>query len=109
MEIIQIDANRGERYYDSRLEVDFRTKSVALDLSPIRLTRMEFQLLALLAQNAGEIVPRATLLMNVWGYGSEIRTRTLDVHVRRLRRKLRDYSRQHIETVFGIGYRFQAE
>jgi two-component system phosphate regulon response regulator PhoB len=107
MEVIQIVPNRSERYYDSRLEVDFHAKAVVLDSRPVRLTRMEFRLLAILVQSAGDIVPRATLLMNVWGYGPEIRTRTLDVHIRRLRGKLRDYSRQHIETIFGIGYRLQ--
>jgi DNA-binding response OmpR family regulator len=45
--------------------------------------------------------------MRVWGYSNEIRTRTLDVHVRRLRKKLGQYSEQYIETIFGIGYRFQ--
>ena len=107
MQVIQIDANRAERYCDPRLVVDFHTKAVTMDGAPARLTRMEFQLLAILAQNAGEVVPRATLLMHVWGYGPEIRTRTLDVHIRRLRYKLRDHGRQHIETIFGIGYRLQ--
>ena len=58
-------------------------------------------------RHAGEIIPREALLMQVWGYGAEIRTRTLDVHVRRLRKKLGGYADQYIETIFGIGYRFQ--
>ncbi len=103
MQVIQIDANRPERYCDAHLEVDFLGKTVALDFKPIRLTRMEFRLLAMLAQHVGEIVPRTALLMKVWGYGSEIRTRTLDVHVWRLRKKLSGYSGQ-IETIFGVGY-----
>jgi DNA-binding winged helix-turn-helix (wHTH) protein len=52
-------------------------------------------------------VPRDTLLMRVWGYGSEIRTRTLDVHIRRLRKSLGGYGATYVETIFGIGYRFQ--
>ena len=107
MEVIQIDTNRLERYFDSRLELDFRTSAVIVNGKPVALTNMEYRLLALLAENAGDIVPRATLLRRVWGYDSEIRTRTLDVHIRRLRGKLKDDSRQHIETIFGIGYRLQ--
>ena len=71
------------------------------------LTRKEFELLSLLVQNAGEIVPRDALLWRVWGYSDQIRTRTLDVHIRRLRKKLGSYSDRYIETIFGIGYRFQ--
>jgi DNA-binding response OmpR family regulator len=87
--------------------VDFARKSAALDSHRLVLTRKEYDLLALLVENAGEIIPRQVLLMRVWGYSNEIRTRTLDVHVRRLRKKLGAYSEQYIETIFGIGYRFQ--
>jgi DNA-binding response OmpR family regulator len=73
----------------------------------MKLTRKEYELLALLVENAGEIVSRQTLLLRIWGYGEQIRTRTLDVHIRRLRKKLDGYSEQYIETIFGIGYRFQ--
>jgi two-component system, OmpR family, alkaline phosphatase synthesis response regulator PhoP len=58
-------------------------------------------------RNAGKIIPRQVVLMCVWGYSNETRTRTLDVHVLRLRKKLGAYSKQYIETIFGIGYRFQ--
>ena len=95
-------------YSDARLEVNFSSKTVTLDLKPVKLTRMEFRLLAFLARHAGDVVPRATLLMHIWGYSSAIRTRTLDVHVRRVRGKLKDYSTQHIETVFRVGYRLRA-
>ena len=47
------------------------------------------------------------LLARVWGYHPDARTRTLDVHIRRLRRKLGAYGDRYIETVFGVGYRFQ--
>jgi len=96
-----------EPYRDEHLAVDFDQQVAALDAEPMVLTRKEYDLLALLVLNAGEIIPRDALLMRVWGYGSDIRTRTLDVHVRRLRKKLGSYADQYIETIFGIGYRFQ--
>ena len=94
-------------YRDEHLTMDFTQQSVTLDAERMTLTRKEYDLLALLVQHAGEIIPREALLMQVWGYGAEIRTRTLDVHVRRLRKKLGGYADQYIETIFGIGYRFQ--
>jgi DNA-binding response OmpR family regulator len=107
MELIQMESNRVRRYRDARLDVDFHTQAVLLDGATVRLTPMEFALLAELARNAGEIVSRDTLMSNVWGYGPEICTRTVDVHLRRLRVKLESYSKRHIETVFGLGYRLQ--
>jgi len=97
----------SERYQDSHLEVDFVRAVAAVDSRRIVLTRKEYELLSLLVQNAGEIIPREALLWRVWGYSAQIRTRTLDVHIRRLRKKLGSYSEQYIETIFGIGYRFQ--
>jgi DNA-binding response OmpR family regulator len=94
-------------YRDEHLTMDFTQQAVLLDSERMILTRKEYELLALLVQHAGEIIPRDALLMQVWGYGASIRTRTLDVHVRRLRKKLGGYAEQYIETVFGIGYRFQ--
>src|SRR5581483_7974996 len=96
-----------ESYGDEHLSVDFQQQVVLLDQERMALTRKEYDLLSLLVQHAGEIVPRNALLMEVWGYSPEIRTRTLDVHVRRLRKKLGGYADQYIETIFGIGYRFQ--
>jgi DNA-binding response OmpR family regulator len=94
-------------YRDEHLTMDFDQQAAALDTERMILTRKEYDLLSLLVQHAGEIIPREALLMQVWGYGAEIRTRTLDVHVRRLRKKLGGYADQYIETIFGIGYRFQ--
>ncbi len=94
-------------YRDEHLSIDFDQQLAILDSERITLTRKEYDLLALLVQHAGEIIPREALLLRVWGYGAEIRTRTLDVHVRRLRKKLGGYADQYIETIFGIGYRFQ--
>jgi DNA-binding response OmpR family regulator len=94
-------------YRDSHLIVDFQLQTVQLDGKLVKLTQKEFDLLALLVQRAGELIPRPMLLMLVWGYGVEIRTRTLDVHILRLRKSLGSCATQYIETIFGVGYRFQ--
>src|ERR1700730_18195165 len=107
MTIIQNTVARPGRYEDSHLEVDFARASASLDSRRMVLTRKEYELLSLLVRNAGEIIPRDALLWKIWGYSAQIRTRTLDVHIRRLRKKLGSYSDQYIETIFGIGYRFQ--
>ena len=60
-----------------------------------------------LGRHPGQLVPRETLLRSIWGYGEEIRTRTLDVHICRLRKSLGNYGDMYIETIFGVGYRFQ--
>ena len=104
---IPVNNNPIVPYRDEHLSVDFDQQSATLDTERMSLTRKEYDLLALLVRHAGEIIPREALLMQVWGYGAEIRTRTLDVHVRRLRKKLGGYADQYIETIFGIGYRFQ--
>jgi len=107
MALLQTVGNQPEHYQDAHLYLDFQRKTASLDVDRLRLTRKEYELLALLVQNAGEIVAREDLLLRVWGYGSQIRTRTLDVHIRRLRKKLGPYAELYIETIFGIGYRFQ--
>lgn len=96
-----------KKYKDQHLAFDFHNTSAYVDLREIILTRKEHELLGLLVENAGEIVPREILLERIWGYGKDIRTRTLDVHVRRLRKKLFPFGDTYIETIFGVGYRFQ--
>ena len=96
-----------QTYGDEHLSFDFHQQIVVLDGRRMTLTRKEYDLLSLLVQHAGQIVPRDALLQEVWGYSPAIRTRTLDVHVRRLRKKLGSYADLYIETIFGIGYRFQ--
>ncbi len=95
------------KYKDFHLQIDTDRVSVNLDGMPLTLTRKEFQLLALLARNAGQVVSREELLWSVWSYSVDVKTRTLDVHIRRLRQKLEMADSRYIETVFGIGYRFQ--
>jgi two-component system alkaline phosphatase synthesis response regulator PhoP len=96
---------RSTEYRGSHLTADFDGMSVAVDGSPIRLTRREFELLRYLVQNKNRVVSRDRLLERVWGYDRLVETRSVDVHVGRLRGKLGEAGRQ-IETVVGLGYRF---
>ncbi|MFN3323766.1 MAG: winged helix-turn-helix domain-containing protein [Bryobacteraceae bacterium] len=107
--MVEVETSKTETtvYKDEHLEVDFRTGRAYVNSNPMVLTRKEFELLALLVENQGEILPREILMKRIWGYSMEIRTRTLDVHIRRLRQKLGGYGEQCIETIFGVGYRFQ--
>jgi two-component system alkaline phosphatase synthesis response regulator PhoP len=92
-------------YRGNHLVADFEAVSVEVDSETIRLTRREFELLRYLVQNKNRVVSRDRLLERVWGYDRSVETRSVDVHVGRLRSKLGDASRQ-IETVIGLGYRF---
>jgi two-component system phosphate regulon response regulator PhoB len=94
-------------YRDEHFGVDYQSQKAYLDGRLLNLTRKEYELLATLTSNAGETVPRNLILTQVWQYHPAARTRTLDVHIRRIRQKLAPYGDQYIETVFGIGYRFQ--
>jgi DNA-binding response OmpR family regulator len=92
-------------YTGEHLVADFEAVAVAVDREPIRLTRREFELLRYLVQNKSRVVSRDRLLERVWGYDRLVETRSVDVHVGRLRAKLGTAGRQ-IETVVGLGYRF---
>jgi two-component system phosphate regulon response regulator PhoB len=73
---------------------------------PVRLTSVEFKLLSMLMRRQGRVQDRDRLLNEVWGYESVIDTRTVDTHVRRLRKKL-GKAADAIETVRGFGYRIR--
>ena len=92
-------------YHGQRLIADFDAVSVEVDGEPIKLTRREFELLRYLVQNKNRVVSRDKLLERVWGYDRLVETRSVDVHVGRLRQKLGSAGQQ-IETAVGLGYRF---
>ena len=93
------------KYEDPRVAIDFDDMRVVCDSQSVRLTRKEFALLQYLIKNAGRVATRQQLLDNVWGYSYFGDTRTLDVHIRRLRQKM-DECGTCVETVVGVGYRF---
>jgi DNA-binding response OmpR family regulator len=98
----------GRRLVFRGLVIDTAERRVARDDDDIALTHTEFDLLAFLAANAGEVLSRDRILAAVWGYERPIETRVIDVHVRNLRRKIEPDPSQprYILAVPGIGYRF---
>jgi DNA-binding response OmpR family regulator len=92
-------------YEDARLRINFEEMAVVCAGQEVRLTRKEFGLLSTLARRPGRVVTRNQLLDEVWGQQYYGDTRTLDVHIRRLRQKLGACG-DSIETVIGVGYRF---
>ena len=99
------DEQRQARYTGKHLTADFDAVAVTVDAKPVRLTRREFELLRFLVENRNRVLSRDRLLERVWGYDRFIETRSVDVHVGRLRAKLGPAGQQ-IETVIGLGYRF---
>jgi DNA-binding response OmpR family regulator len=95
-------------YQGKHLLADFDAVAVSVDGQAVRLTRREFDLLRFLVENRNRVLSRDRLLERVWGYEHSVETRSVDVHVGRLRGKLRTAGRQ-IETVVGLGYRFVEE
>lgn len=99
------DESSVPRYEDTRLAIDFADMRVVCEGAGVKLTRKEFALLSTLAKRSGRVATRQQLLDDVWGYQYFGDTRTLDVHIRRLRQKLGNCG-DCIETVVGVGYRF---
>ncbi len=93
------------KYEDPRMAIDFDDMRVRCDGENVKLTRKEFALLQHLVMNTGRVATRQQLLDNVWGYSYFGDSRTLDVHIRRLRQKMNGCG-SCIETVVGVGYRF---
>jgi DNA-binding response OmpR family regulator len=95
-----------ERFVVGDLVVDLQGRDVTFAGEPVDLTRKEFDLLAHLVGSPGRVFTRAQLLEAVWGYPEDVDTRTVDVHVAQLRRKLGP--RSPVKTVRGIGYKAEA-
>jgi DNA-binding response OmpR family regulator len=94
---------------DGELRIDFAKREVTMSGTEVRLTYVEFEILAALACNPGRVFNRTVLLERVWGDASYRDPRTVDVHIRHLREKL-EADPKHPElilTVRGVGYRFR--
>ncbi len=90
------------------LEIDFDRHQVWIGGEEISLTVIEFGLLSTLASRRGRVQTRDRLLADVWNYDSDVDSRTVDTHIRRLRSKLGRWA-EAIETVRGLGYRFREQ
>lgn len=99
---------KDDRIHASGVVIDENSYSAKVHGKPLDLTYKEFELLRFLAQHPGRVFTREQLLSEVWGYDYFGGTRTVDVHIRRLRAKLGDLE-SLIGTVRNVGYRFNVE
>lgn len=87
------------------ITIDKNAFKVTVNGAEIELTKTEYDLLYLLAENKKHVMQREQILNHVWGYNSEVETNVVDVYIRYLRNKLKPYDRDKmIETVRGVGY-----
>lgn len=103
------DLHSGELIKSGDLLIDLSKCEVTISGRVIPLTFKEYELLKLMASNAGRVFSRETLLDKIWGYDYYGGDRTVDVHIRRLRSKIEDSSHTFIETVRNVGYRFRED
>jgi two-component system, OmpR family, alkaline phosphatase synthesis response regulator PhoP len=105
----QSESERVEAYDDGILSIDFENYQIHCNGRELKLTFKEFSLLKVLVGNAGRVLTREKILDVVWGYNYYGETRTVDVHIRRIRKKLAKEADNYIETVIGVGYRFKSK
>jgi two-component system, OmpR family, alkaline phosphatase synthesis response regulator PhoP len=104
-EMIPLEDEKILRTKDLILHLNER--QIYKDQQPLQLTLKEFELLHILMANRGHVLSRDVLLDKVWGYDYVGETRTVDVHIRNLRKNIGDDNENYIETVRGVGYRFR--
>lgn len=90
-----------------KLTIDLEKYEVSLNGASLTLTFKEYELLKFLASHPGKVFTRDAILNKVWGYDYYGGTRTVDVHIRRLRSKLEEGGPPYLETVRGVGYKFR--
>jgi two-component system phosphate regulon response regulator PhoB len=102
----QQEESAVERLEVGGIELDISGHQLRVRGKEVPLTATEFRLLRLLLERSGRVQTRGQLLSDVWGYAEDIDSRTVDTHIRRLRRKL-GAEAERIETVIGVGYRLR--
>lgn len=103
--------NVSDTYSFGNVSIDFNKHVVIKNGEKLELTLKEFELLQILIKNRGRVLTRDLLLDKIWGYEFIGETRTIDVHIRYLRKKIEDDDKnpRFIETIRGIGYRFNRD
>ena len=102
------ETTEAQVYRLEGLEIDYSARIVRIDGEKIQLSPKEYDLLVYLVKNAGIALTREQILQTVWGYDFFGDDRTLDTHIKLLRKNLGDYSR-YVVTLRGVGYRFEKE
>jgi DNA-binding response OmpR family regulator len=107
--LVRGDEEQEEPVERGDLRIDFEKRNVEIRGEAVRLTYVEFEILAALARSPGRVFSRSMLLERVWGDAAYRDTRTVDVHIRHLREKLESDPKhpELILTVRGVGYRFR--
>jgi two-component system phosphate regulon response regulator PhoB len=103
---LQHEAAASEHLEVGGIRIDIAAHQLRVRGKEVPLTATEFRLLRLLLERAGRVQTRGQLLSDVWGYAEDIDSRTVDTHIRRVRRKL-GAEADRIETVIGVGYRLR--
>ena len=98
-DLVEVERQFGD------LVIDVDSHEVHVDSEQIILTALEFRLLRELVDKRGRVQSRDQLLSEVWGYNSEVTTRTVDTHIKRLREKLGSMGK-YVQTIRGVGYKF---
>ncbi len=106
MDSLNEESNQEIIELSNDIRINEKSREVFKGNIPLKFKRKEFELLLILAQNRKIVLTRDMLLEKVWGYDFEGESRTVDVHVQRLRKKLGEMDETSIiETVFGVGYK----
>jgi two-component system, OmpR family, response regulator ResD len=104
-----VDSDSKEALNFQELTIDVNSYNVIYKDQEIKMPPKEFELLYFLAHNKNRVFTREQLLCEVWGYDYPGDSRTVDVHVKRLREKLQGGPNWQIETVWGVGYKFEVK
>ena len=98
-DVVEVERQFGD------LSIDVESHEVHVNNDQIDLTALEFRLLRQLVDRRGRVQSRDQLLSDVWGYSTEVTTRTVDTHIKRLREKLGPMGK-YVQTIRGVGYKF---